>query len=383
MQREMVHGHGDGNHHQHQQLPRYSAAAAATGVARASKKSKPKKIPQRGLGVAQLEKLRIEEQKMEGSMPVSGPTHLGVGVGGFGHLLPMHPPPHAPLPLLPRPGADGGVHCGYPSVLWDPASASAVADPMKHPFYKRSLCPLPPLPTWHGQVSVGLSLTAASSSHPTEPPSNQMYSSGGGGAETAAAEDDEDRVHAVVEEAAGVDRPWPLVFEGLNTTAFRTTAAGKAPLAVAARTTREAAAAAAGLPDACAAADLSRYEFSRATTNYYSLNASFPDWSSPELGHCKSSKEKEPAPAYLTLSAQPAPRGKQPPPALPSIKLPELGHWGVMQPPQHGSASASSSASASRPFYSFMPAGPVRIDRPRIGIKADDASDGVDLELKL
>ncbi|ONM28494.1 hypothetical protein ZEAMMB73_Zm00001d039378 [Zea mays] len=196
MQREMVHGHGDGNHHQHQQLPRYSAAAAATGVARASKKSKPKKIPQRGLGVAQLEKLRIEEQKMEGSMPVSGPTHLGVGVGGFGHLLPMHPPPHAPLPLLPRPGADGGVHCGYPSVLWDPASASAVADPMKHPFYKRSLCPLPPLPT-------------------------------------------------------------------------------------------------------------------------------------------------------------------------------------------HGSASASSSASASRPFYSFMPAGPVRIDRPRIGIKADDASDGVDLELKL
>lgn len=68
-----------------------------------------------------------------------------------------------------------------------------------------------------------------------------------------------------------MDRPWPLVFEGLNTAAFRTTAAGKAPLAVAARTTREAAAAA-GLPDACAAADLTRYEFSRATTNYYRLN---------------------------------------------------------------------------------------------------------------
>lgn len=118
-----------------------------------------------------------------------------------------------------------------------------------------------------------------------------------------------------------------------------------------------------------------------------SLSASYPDWSSSEFGHCKSSKEKEPAPAYLTLSAQPpAPRGKQQPPALPSIKLPELGHFGFMQPPQHGSAWASSSASASaasRPFYSFMPAGPVRIERPRIGIKADDASDGVDLELKL
>lgn len=142
----MVYEQDRGNHHQ---LPRFCTAGAAPGVARASKKSKPKKIPQRGLGVAQLEKLRIEEQKMEGSMPVSGPTHLGVGVGGFAHLLPMHPPPHAPLPLLPRPGADGAVHCGYPSVLWDPATAtaSAAVDPMKHPYYKRSLCPLPPLPT--------------------------------------------------------------------------------------------------------------------------------------------------------------------------------------------------------------------------------------------
>lgn len=144
MQREMVHEQGGGNHHH--QLPRFgNGAGAATGVARASKKSKLKKIPQRGLGVAQLEKLRIEEQKkMEGAataMSVSGAAHLG---GGLGHLLPMHPPPAPPLSLsaLPRPGADGGgVHCGYPPMLWDPAAA----DPMKHP-YKR-LCPQPPLPT--------------------------------------------------------------------------------------------------------------------------------------------------------------------------------------------------------------------------------------------
>jgi hypothetical protein len=89
----------------HQQLPMYgSAGSASTGVARASRKIKPKKTPQRGLGVAQLEKLRLEEQKkMEG----------------------------VPLGAHPRPPAD----CGFSPVLWDPA------DPMKHQ-YKR----MPPLP---------------------------------------------------------------------------------------------------------------------------------------------------------------------------------------------------------------------------------------------
>ncbi|XP_066308199.1 uncharacterized protein [Miscanthus floridulus] len=364
MQREMVHEQGGGDNHHHHQLPRFgngAGAGAATGVARASKKSKLKKIPQRGLGVAQLEKLRIEEQKkMEGAataMSVSGAAHLSGAGGGFGHLLPMHPPPPLSLSALPRPGADGGgVHCGYgPPMLWDPSAP----DPIKHP-YKR-LCPQPPLPTWHGQVSTGLSLTA-SSSHPTEPPSNQMYSCSSVSRSSAAppAPADEDR------EAAGVDRSWPFVFEGLNTTAFRTTM-GKAPFA--ARTTREAAA---GLPDVCP--DLSRYEFR--ATNYFSSNASYSDWST-EFGHCKSSKENEAA--YLTLNAQPTPRMKQQRPALPSIHLPEFGDFGVMQS-QHGSASASSSSS--RPFYSFMPVGPVRCERPLSEMKAD-ASDGVDLELKL
>ncbi|XP_066313582.1 uncharacterized protein [Miscanthus floridulus] len=366
MQREMVHGQGSGSNHHHHQLPMFgngAGAGAATGVVRASKKSKLKKIPQRGLGVAQLEKLRIEEQKkMEGAataMSVPAAAHLGGAGGGLGHLLPMHPPPAPPLSLsaLPRPGADGGgVHCGYPPMLWDPSAA----DPMKHP-YKR-LCPQPPLPTWHGQVSTGLSLTP-SSSHPTEPPSNQMYSSSSVSRSSAAppAPADEDR------EAAGVDPSWPFMFEGLNTTAFRTTM-GKAPFA--ARTTREAAV---GLPDICP--DLSRYEFR--ATNYFSSNGSYSDWSS-EFGHCKSSKENEAA--YLTLNAQPTPRMKQQPPALPSIHhLPEFGD---MQS-QHGSASASSSSSSSsRPFYSFMPVGPVRCERPLSEMKAD-ASDGVDLELKL
>ncbi|CAO2186165.1 unnamed protein product [Urochloa humidicola] len=347
----MVHEQSSGAQHHHPQLPRYgNGGGAATGVARASKKNKPKKIPQRGLGVAQLEKLRIEEQKkMEGAA-----AHAGGG-GSLGHLLSMHPPPPPPsalsLSALPtRPAGDGGGRCGFPPVLWDPA------DPMRHP-YKRSLCPQPPLPT----VSTGLSLTA-SSSHRTEPPSNQMYSSSvSRNIAAAPAPADEDR------DAAGMDRSWPFMFEGMNAAAFRTT--GKAPFA-AARTTREA-----GLPDVCP--DLSRYEFR--APNYFSTNANYSDWAS-EFAHCKSSKENgcTGEPAYLTLNAQPVPLIKQPH-VIPSIHLAEYGDFSVMRSQQ---ASVSASSSSSRPFYSFMPVGPVRCDRPLGEIKTD-VSDGVDLELKL
>ncbi|CAL4958934.1 unnamed protein product [Urochloa decumbens] len=363
----MVHEQSGGAHH-HPQLPRYgnggAGAGAATGVARASKKNKPKKIPQRGLGVAQLEKLRIEEQKkMEGSA-MSAAAHaanshaLAPGGGGsLGHLLSMHPPPPPPslsLSALPRPAGDGGgVHCGFPPVLWDPA------DPMRHP-YKRSLCPQPPLPT----VSTGLSLTASSSHHRTEPPSNQMYSSSVSRSNAAApAPADEDRV----QDAAGVDRSWPFMFEGMNmnAAAFRTT--GKAPFA--ARTTREAT----GLPDVCP--DLSRYEFRAA--NYFSTNANYSDWSS-EFAHCKSSKENgcTGEPGYLTLNPQPVP------PHQAASCDPIDSSPGVQRLRRHAQGSVSASSSSSRPFYSFMPVGPVRCERPLSEIKAD-ASEGVDLELKL
>uniref|UniRef100_A0A804QJ69 Uncharacterized protein n=1 Tax=Zea mays TaxID=4577 RepID=A0A804QJ69_MAIZE len=357
----MVYEQDRGNHHQ---LPRFCTAGAAPGVARASKKSKPKKAPQRGLGVAQLERILIEEQKNmeEGpttAMPVTTRTaHLGP-------LLPMHPPPPPPPPLslsaLPR---DAGVHCGYdPPVLWDPAAA----DPLKHPYKKRSLCPQPPpLPTCHGQVSTALSLTVSTSTHPTEPPS--MYSSRSSAPPPA---DEDDR------EAAGVDRFCPFVFEGPNPATYRTTAAGKASFVARTRRTREAA----GFPGVCPDPDLSRYELRAA--NYFSSSASYSEWSSELARHIKSSKgnEHEPACCYLTLNAQPppAPRVKQPA-ALPPNHRPELRDFGGVTQPQHGSASASSS----RPFYNFMPlpVGPVRCERPLSEIKAD-VSDGVDLELKL
>ncbi|KAJ4975426.1 hypothetical protein NE237_000532 [Protea cynaroides] len=55
------------------------------GAGRSSKKLKQKKIPQRGLGVAQLEKIRLEEQqKKEAAVGVSSPSFV----------LPLPPPHH-------------------------------------------------------------------------------------------------------------------------------------------------------------------------------------------------------------------------------------------------------------------------------------------------
>lgn len=138
-EREMVQEHGGSNHlqqqHQHQ-LAKYGGGVAGTGVARASRKNKPKKVPQRGLGVAQLEKLRIEEQKkMEGGAALSSHGALGGGDGVLGHLPPPPPPSLALSALQSRSAADGG----FPAALWSPV------DPIKHP-YKRSLCPQPPSP---------------------------------------------------------------------------------------------------------------------------------------------------------------------------------------------------------------------------------------------
>ncbi|KAL5220155.1 hypothetical protein ABZP36_024868 [Zizania latifolia] len=330
----MVQEHGSSNHLQ-QQLAKYGGGGvAATGVARASRKNKPKKVPQRGLGVAQLEKLRIEEQKkMEGggATGLSSQALHGHG-GGLDHL----PPRQLPLSALQsRPAADGGAQYGFPPPLWNPV------DPVKHP-YKRSLCPQPP----SLMVSTGLSLTT-SSCHPTEPPSNQMYGISGSRSSAlaaAAASEEEER------ETAGMDRSWPFMFEGM--TAFRTTTRAPTPVApFAARTTTGEPA---GLADVGPA--LTRYEFR--TANYFGANANYSDWT-PDFAPCKNSKENGRArdPAFLSLSSQ-APH--------------------LIKKPHGGSVSSSSS----QPFYSFMPVGPVRCERALSECKTD-GSEGIDLELKL
>ncbi|XP_052165809.1 uncharacterized protein LOC127782579 isoform X1 [Oryza glaberrima] len=342
----MVQEHGGSNHlqqqHQHQ-LAKYGGGVAGTGVARASRKNKPKKVPQRGLGVAQLEKLRIEEQKkMEGGAALSSHGALGGGDGVLGHLPPPPPPSLALSALQSRSAADGG----FPAALWSPV------DPIKHP-YKRSLCPQPPSP----MVSTGLSLTA-SARHPTEPPSNQMYSSSGSRSSAAAAEEER--------ETGGVDRSWPFMFEGMA--AFRTTTSRAPPLVApfSARTTTTGELA--GLADV--GPDLSRYEFR--ATNYFSANANYSDWTS-DFAHCKSSKENGRArdPAFLTLSSQPPHLIKQP------HVVPSYNDFSAM-----AFQGSNISSSSSQPFYSFLPVGPVRCERTLSECKTD-VSEGVDLELKL
>ncbi|CAM0880374.1 unnamed protein product [Alopecurus aequalis] len=362
----MVQEPANNHHHLQQQLAKYGAGGtgsgngAATGVARASRKTKPKKIPQRGLGVAQLEKLRIEEQKkMGGGTATATPSSRALNGAGLCQLptLHHHPPPAPPLSALSRPAADGGVHCGFPPVLWSPV------DPTKH-TYKRSLCPQPPLP----MVSTGLSLTAPSS-HPTEPPSNQMYSSSRSIPAAAPPTEDDSR------ETAGVDRSWPFMFEGM--TAFRTTSKALPPPPpvppFAVRTASES-----GLTDVCP--DLSRYEFRAA--NYFSsasAYANYSDWTS-ELAHCKDAGRGRDA-ALLTLSSRPPHLIKQPH-VVPSMHSPEYRDFSASAMQSQGSGSAPSSSS-SQPFYTFLPVGPVSGERAPRECKTDVSEGGVDLELKL
>ncbi|KAM0910141.1 hypothetical protein ACQ4PT_014362 [Festuca glaucescens] len=318
----MVQEHANNHHHLQQQLAKYGTGGtgpgpgpgvSATGVARASRKNKPKKIPQRGLGVAQLEKLRIEEQKKMGGSGTATATPSSHALSGGLCQLPTlhhHPPPAPPLSALSRPAADGGAHCGFRPVLWSPV------DPTKHP-YKRSLCPQPPLP----MVSTGLSLTAPSS-HPMEPPSNQMYRS----SMAAPAPTEEE-----IRETAGVDRSWPFMFEGMM--AFRTTTKALPPPPVPSFAIRTASDS--GLADANP--DLSRYEFR--ATNYLSTSA-YPncsDWTS-ELAHHKDAGHGRDA-ALLTLCSRPPHLIKQPH-VVPSMHSPEYRDFSASAMPSQASQNA-------------------------------------------
>jgi hypothetical protein len=144
--------------------------------------------------------------------------------------------------------------------------------------------------------------------------------------------------------------------------------------------------------------------------DFSSANANYSDWSPPDFAYCKSSKANG-EPAFLALSAQPArPITKQPALMLPPAHLPEYSEFvGVMptsqqasEIPYHlnftfvlkpetcvksltGESGLQGSISASpspRPFYSFLPPGPLRCERP-LGECRADVSEGVDLELRL
>ncbi|WOL09100.1 hypothetical protein Cni_G17853 [Canna indica] len=87
---------------------------------RSSKKNKNKKIPQRGLGVAQLEKLRLEEQQKNAAASSSSSDPSAQGLG-----LP-------PQPYIPLPSAESVLRPRVPyNILYRPPPihpSSSVAD---------------------------------------------------------------------------------------------------------------------------------------------------------------------------------------------------------------------------------------------------------------
>lgn len=85
-------------------------AGGISSGGRSSKRLKQKKVPQRGLGVAQLEKIRLEEQQKKEAVvnnvmtpnPFISPSNSSSCLGGECHIFrPVVSP--SPIPFLPRP----------------------------------------------------------------------------------------------------------------------------------------------------------------------------------------------------------------------------------------------------------------------------------------
>uniref|UniRef100_A0A5B6YR76 Uncharacterized protein n=1 Tax=Davidia involucrata TaxID=16924 RepID=A0A5B6YR76_DAVIN len=77
-------------------------SSSGGGDGRSSKKLKQKKVPQRGLGVAQLEKIRLEEQQKKEATAILSPSNssclAAVQCANFRHNHPSPSPSSIPLP---------------------------------------------------------------------------------------------------------------------------------------------------------------------------------------------------------------------------------------------------------------------------------------------
>ncbi|KAJ3693886.1 hypothetical protein LUZ60_009366 [Juncus effusus] len=123
------------------------------------KKNKGKKVPQRGLGVAQLERLRLEEQKkLHNAASSSSSSNLFTPAL---HFLPSHNPPF-PSPPPPPPDFQLSPSSTSPVSSSDWRSHN-LSTSWKHPQLHRTFVP---------------STNSGSGYLPLiEPPSNQMFSS--------------------------------------------------------------------------------------------------------------------------------------------------------------------------------------------------------------
>ncbi|OVA14495.1 hypothetical protein BVC80_1037g36 [Macleaya cordata] len=230
--------------------------SSSGGGSRISKKLKQKKIPQRGLGVAQLEKIRLEEQqKKEASVfvplphqsssisfPPPCPSNLSsssslfrsssIPFSNFDLFIPPPPPPPLPTTTFypyntfnpPEGGENGGS--GYSSAMGNPCELDGVGPKLDPRFAFRSTLPNDLNPTWpciniqgkqqqqppSSKVNVSISTSTSSGlNFQMEPPSNQSYCSNYLTSQLWPEE----------EKMVGMKRPWPFSLDNRPGSSFQ------------------------------------------------------------------------------------------------------------------------------------------------------------------
>ncbi|KAI3753705.1 hypothetical protein L2E82_25766 [Cichorium intybus] len=216
-------------HEEH--TPRCSNSSGGGG--RLSKKLKNKKVPQRGMGVAQLEKIILEEQH-KNDLAILTPNSTGFRPPPSIPLPPPLPPNHRPLipttaamnpNFLSKPmhtisngrnqnqNQYGGLdHCPYAAGMQYESNLS-VWRPLPTTIAQRSQLFQQPCSSSLGNVSLGTTSTSSSSSVMNiqmEPPSNQSYCS-----------NNYPPLWPHEEKMVGMKRPYPFPTENMPIPSFK------------------------------------------------------------------------------------------------------------------------------------------------------------------
>ncbi|KAL1350059.1 protein SPEAR4 [Arachis hypogaea] len=181
------------------------------GGGRPSKKPKQKKVPQRGLGVAQLEKIRMEELQKKNAVPILSPQQDSVAstpIQNFHHS--NQPPPRSQAEFRPMSLKQMLTHNSGFEV--DPAAMQFLPS---FPFESNPVWPLPYLgqkaPQFHHQLTSMVNVSTPPMPHYSrEPPSNQNFNDNGLFSRQA-------------EKIIGVKRPYPFCLDAPPVPAYNYT----------------------------------------------------------------------------------------------------------------------------------------------------------------
>ncbi|XP_077228750.1 uncharacterized protein LOC143861743 [Tasmannia lanceolata] len=350
---------------------------------RSNKKPKQKKIPQRGLGVAQLEKIRLEEQKKNAStslisfpphspipFPPQSPTDLvssnslfksSISISNFELLSPPLPPPPPPPPP-PSPPYSQEIGLGFmpPPVLWNPLDFNhdwegRKFDTFRPPFHNDSSSSSNPVwrppvflqrkqepyPVMNFSTSSGVNLQR-------EPPSNQSYYS------------NSTRSWPQEERMVGMKRPWPFALDDPPANTFHY----KFPPFVPPSHRYEELSSSF---DAFKMDSKNPILFREGRSNSSTIPSSSNTYQADDINPTKENECMDEC--FLTLA----------PPATTSNLKPEL-------PPFQGSMKVeflrTSASGPPQPFYSFLPVGPTS-HTANSSDQRGEGSESVDLNLKL